>query len=312
MSPSALTQIARVCVDISNEVSDELGFVAMRRLLARFHARLIIQPLLVEGMLASVKSDDKSKGDTAEWAVLIDSETHSIDAEVVDNENSNQPLSTRLRNTIAHELVHSLAFRPSEFGLRLNADSKRKISADELVKEIEQETERFSPLLLLSEQALAQLLTKKQRPISIEEICEFRKRFAISRHVLINRLNLLKALDGHALLSKIPLRNIAVGLAEWSSGGKSVIRKWPLFFNFENGIVPAFLLDALQKDRLPIEAAVSDENFVMCGGANNSVKLVVDAGTKATPRQRRLNCEISAESGSRRNGAQFLFVVHTP
>lgn len=311
MTPSALTEIARVCVDISNEVSDELGFVSIRKLLARFHARLIIQPLLVEGMLASVQSDAKSARDVAEWAVLIDSETYSVDAGAVENENSEQPLSTRLRNTIAHELVHSLAFRPSEFGLRLSADSKRKISADELVKEIEQETERFSPLLLLSEQALAQLLTKKQEPVSIEGICEFRKRFAISRHVLINRLNLLKALDERALLSKIPLRNIAVGLAEWGAGGKSVIRKWPLFFNFENGIVPAFLLDAVQKDHLPIEAVVSDEDFIMCGGANNSVKLVVDAGTKATPRHRRLNCEISAESGGRKNGAQFLFIVHT-
>lgn len=311
MTPSALIQIARVCVDIANEVSDELGFVAMRRLLARFHARLIIQPLLVEGMLASVQSDAKSVSDAAEWAVLIDSETYSVDAAAVENEESARPLATRLRNTIAHELVHSFAFRPSEFGLRLNVDSKRKIGADELVKEIEQETERFSPLLLLSEKALAQLFAKKQEPVSIEEICEFRKRFAISRYVLISRLNLFRDVDDGALLSKRPLRNIAIGLAEWGAGGKSVIRQWPLFYNFDNGIVPAFLFEVMQKDRLPIEAAVSDGNFIMCGGSNTSAKLVVEAGTKATPRQRRLNCEISAESGSRKVGSQFLFIVHT-
>lgn len=309
MSPSALTQIARVCVDISNEVSDELGFVAMRRLLARFHARLIIQPLLVEGMLASVQSDTKSVNDATEWAVLIDSETYAVDADDLENEDSARPLATRLRNTIAHELVHSLAFRPSEFGLRLNVNSRRKIGADELVKEIEQETERFSPLLLLSEKALAQLLAKKQVPISIEETCEFRRRFAISRHVLISRLNLLKTVDDDALLSKIPLRNIAIGLAEWSAGGKAVIRQWPMFYSFDNGIVPAFLLEAIQKDRLPIEAVVSDDNFIMCGGSNSTAKLVLEAGTKATPRHRRLNCEISAESANRKIGSQFLFSV---
>ncbi|MDP1673977.1 MAG: hypothetical protein Q8L65_12820, partial [Burkholderiales bacterium] len=226
------------------------------------------------------------------------------------NEDSARPLPTRLRNTIAHELIHSFAFRLSEFGLRLNVDSKRKMGAEELVKELEQETERFSPLLLLSEKALSQLLTKKQAPVSIEEICAFRTGFAVSRYVLINRLNLLKAIDDDALLSKMPLRNIAIGLAEWGGGGKAVIRKWPLFFNFENGIVPAFLLEAMQKDYLPIEAVVSDGEFIMCGGVINKIELVVDAGTKATPRQRRLNCEISAESGSRKVGTQFLFSVH--
>lgn len=310
MSPSALTQIARVCVDISNEVSDEHGFVSMRKLLARFHARLIIQPLLVEGMLASVQSDYKSMSDAAEWAVLIDSETYPVDMRDIENENLARPLATRLRNTIAHELVHSLAFRSSEFGLRLNVESKRKLGVEELVKEIEKETERFSPLLLLSERALAQLLTNKQGPIAIEEICEFRRKFAISRYVFINRLNLLRAIDENALLSKKTSRNIAIGLAEWCERGKSVIRKWPLYFNYDNGIVPAFLLEAMQKDYLPIEATVSDSDFIMCGGARNSVKLVVDAGTTAAPRERRLNCEISAESGIRKIGSQFLFVVH--
>lgn len=311
MSPSALTQIARVCVDISNEVSDELGFVAIRRLLARFHARLIIQPLLVEGMLASVQSDAKSVSNAAEWAVLIDSETYSVNADALENEDSARPLATRLRNTIAHELVHSFAFRPSEFGLRLNLDSKRKVGADELVKEIERETERFSPLLLLSERALAHQFAKKQEPVSIEEICDFRKRFAVSRYIFIGRLNLLNDVDDGALLSKRSLRNIAIGLAEWTAGGKAIIRQWPMFYNFDNGIVPAFLLEALQKDRLPIEAVVSDENFVMRGGANARVRLDVEAGTKASPRLRRLSCVISAESVSRKIGAQFLFSVQS-
>lgn len=283
----------------------------MRRLLARFHARLISQPLLVEGMLASVQSDAKSVSNAAEWAVLIDSETYSVDADALEKEDSSRPLATRLRNTIAHELVHSFAFRPSEFGLRLNVDSKRKIGADELVKEIEKETERFSPLLLLSEKALARLFAKRQEPVSIEEICEFRERFAVSRYVFINRLNLLGMVDDGALLSKRPLRNIAIGLAEWMAGGKAVIRQWPMFYNFDNRIVPAFLFEAMQKDRLPIEAVVCDDNFVMRGGANPRATLDVEAGTKATPRLRRLNCVISAESVARKTGAQFLFSVHS-
>jgi len=283
----------------------------MRRLLARFHARLIVQPLLVEGMLASVQSDAKPVSDATEWAVLIDSETYSVDADAVEKEDSSRPLATRLRNTIAHELVHSFAFRPSEFGLRLNVDSKRKIGADELVKEIERETERFSPLLLLSDKALTHFFAKGQGSVSIEEICGFRKKFAISRFVFINRLNLLRDVDDGALLSKRPLRNIAIGLAEWMAGGKAVIRQWPLFYNFDNGIVPAFLFEAMQKDRLPIETVVSDDNFIMCGGANHSAELDVEAGTKATPRLRRLNCVISSESVTRKTGAQFLFSVHS-
>src|SRR5207237_1246447 len=95
------------------------------------------------------------------FAVLLDSETFDVDDKVVARETEERPLPVRFRNTVAHELVHSLAFRPEQFGLRLQQDVGSEEKVSEFVKDVERETERFSPLLLWPEKALNDLLEKR-------------------------------------------------------------------------------------------------------------------------------------------------------
>src|ERR1039458_8341842 len=104
LAVTELERIANVCAAIANEVADDSGFVSMRSLLARFQAHLLIQPMLVEGMLASIEQSNGGTNGGGRWAVLIDSETYGVNEQNVESENGHRPLPNRLRNTIAHEL----------------------------------------------------------------------------------------------------------------------------------------------------------------------------------------------------------------
>ena len=134
LSRDELARIADACTAIGNEVADENGFVPIRNLLARFHANLLIRPLLVEGLLASTEHGSENNLDAGRWSVLLDSETYQISELEVKAESQERPLPSRLRNTVAHELVHSLAFRPSEFGIRLRKQTDGKENQNALVR----------------------------------------------------------------------------------------------------------------------------------------------------------------------------------
>src|SRR5947209_2876691 len=117
-----LQSIADACVTISNELGEPSGFIPVRKLLERFDVGWDIRSLLVEGMLVSIPV---KPGARAGLAVLLDSETFdevtlkdlALEAEV-------RPLPARFRATVAHELLHSLAFRPTHFGVRLSENLK--------------------------------------------------------------------------------------------------------------------------------------------------------------------------------------------
>ncbi len=106
-------ELAAICNAVGEACSDEHGFVAVRSLLSRFKAELILRPLLVEAMIASVELHDSS----ARWAVLVDSERYPLDTGAIQRESLGSPLPARFRFTVAHELAHAVAFRPSEFGV---------------------------------------------------------------------------------------------------------------------------------------------------------------------------------------------------
>src|SRR5688500_12181998 len=120
-APAYLRQLAKKCNHISSELSDESGFVGLKRLVARFDAELLVRPLLVEAMLSSTESASTHAGTGRRhrWCVLLDKETYDLKSLALSHESSGAPLPPRLRNTVAHELAHSLAFRATEFGVEL-------------------------------------------------------------------------------------------------------------------------------------------------------------------------------------------------
>jgi hypothetical protein len=308
LAPGEFERFAEVCTLIGNEVADDGGFVPIRKLLAHFHARLFVRPLLVEGMLASIEHRDPGSS-ASQWIVLVDSETYQVSHLDIMNESHGRPLPSRLRNTVAHELVHSLAFRPSEFGIRLQGERNSDKLLHRLVEGIERETERLSPLLLWSDKALANLLSASTRTLSVQELDQTRKTIGISRHVLINRFRLLRSKDPSGFLNRPGLRDIAVGMGEWTGNGTAVLRKWPLFVNFERSIMPTFFVKVSDQDRLPAKSIFPDDRFAMCGGSDNSIEFVTAAGTQHSQEIGKMTVECSIGQSNKRSGSEFLYAV---
>jgi len=300
-----LAGFAKVCTTIANEAADARGFVSVRSLLARFRTKLILRPLLIEGMLASDPSSSNASG-RSNWAVLIDSETFPLHPKEIDEESAEHPLPSRFRNTVAHELVHALAFRSTEFGVRLRTQPKDEDDMRVLVRAIENETERLSPLLLWPEKAIRELVRTKAQAVTIRELARICRTMGISRYVLVSRLRLLRAAE-YGYLDHVALKNIAVGIGEWVGAGKAVLKGWPTFINFERNIVPEPILRLIQMEQLPADAEVADQSFVLCGGSNGSTEMDVPAGVPAVPKAESMKIQFSAEDTSRKPGSTFLF-----
>jgi hypothetical protein len=307
MPPSLLAPLAQTCTRIGNAAADPDGYVAIRRLLDAFQAQLLVRPLLVEGMIAQLPGTGPDSS-AARWAVLIDSDTYKVDPAGLDAEGSLHPLPERLRNTIAHELVHSLAFRPTEFGARFLGDSRSAEGQAAFVEEVERETERLSPLLLWPETAIAKLLGRRAGPLQLADFVYALGRFAISRFVLINRLGMLRVAGGGNLLMHKALRNLAVLRGEWTPSGP-VLRKWPMFVNFDRNLAPEVIHRLASQDRLPASSLFDHAADHIRGGDVDSTVSVVSCGTPSAPRLDTMKIESSAERVARKAGAQFLVVV---
>jgi hypothetical protein len=303
MLPGDLARIAELCTAIGNEVTDESGFVPVRNLLQRFQADLLIRPLLVEGMLASRVTDPNAS--RPRWMVLVNAETYPYSSRDIEEERLTRQLPQRMRNTIAHELVHSLAFRPSEFGLRLKTRTDTKETLREFIKAVEQETEQLSPLLLWSERSVGIFLQGRKEAVSLFDFLSVLEKVGISRYVLVNRLRLLSASE---LLFSAGLRNLAIGLGRWTSS-TAHLRGWPLFANFDDGLVPSFLLKLPGHDVVPASAIFDDDEFALLGGPKSSIAFDTSAGTKAVPDATKFRVEVTVEDGLRKRNEEFLFVV---
>lgn len=305
LPPEVLAQIAQACRSICDSAADENGFVPIRHLLARFQATLISRPLLVEGMIASQRRNGSSDH---RWLVLVDSEKYQFDNRDLEREGPQNALPERLRFTVAHEMAHSLAFRVSEFGIRLpNVNTAQTSRA--LVDAIEKETDRLSSLLLVSQKALQRVFKGRTSPPTADELAQARRAMGISRPVLISRLRSLSSTEAEGIKNGYGLTNLAIGIAEWMEGGAARLRNWPVFANFDRNVLPEFLLKLAHQDRLPAASSFADSSLSLCGGSDNIVHLTSDAGTPNSPRAERLDLTCSVEDSRREPGSSSLYVV---
>lgn len=304
MLPAAiLRQIGAACRTIGNEATDESGFIPVRMLLRRFQATLLFRPLLVEGILATQTSPQGS----ANWLVLIDSETYSVADTQLANESRSSPLPVRLRNTIAHELVHSIAFRPAEFGVQPLLAAHKQFSRREYVRAVEEQTEHLSPLLLWSEKSLKHTLQDYKRTASVQQLNDLRQRIGISRDVLISRLTLLPIDD--LLRRSAALKNLAIGIGESTSTG-IVLRSWPTFLNFDHNVAPSFLWRLRRQDRMPIDAILAAEDKPLSFEHKDSVSFRTKGGPAGVPDAEEMTVMLALEPFTNRGARRFLFVVH--
>ncbi len=216
-----------------------------------------------------------------------------------------------MRNTVAHELAHSLAFHPTEFGVEFPLNFGSRKSKEEFEQVIEKETERLSPLLLLPETLLDRIFSSDKETVSIRDLCAAMRGAGVSRYVFVNRVNLLELVDQKRIRSRSCLLNLAIGMGEWSSDRDATLKVWPLFSNFEGGKVPSFIFQ-LQR-RIPVQAKnlFDDPTFHLCGGNSDTAEIAVPAGTPRNPDSFELPIRFAVEVTPRRRGTEFLFLVES-
>lgn len=310
-----LSLLAEKCIEISDGLADRGGFVAARNLADRFDASIVLRPLLVEGMLASIEPDAQEVCGGRKkhrWAVLLDTETYvDVTQSHIENEDSANPLPARMRNTIAHELVHSFAFRATDFGVRLTKRDDSKESWNDFIKWIEEETEKLSPFLLIPDKYLDSRFSRNKTDVSIKDLQEVMWNMGVSRYVLVNRLKLLRLMDKMDILNRRSLSNLAVGIGAWLSHNEASFKQWPLFLNFERNIVPEFLIRLFQGKQPSLDTVFTDPSFFLCGGNEFVCEMAVRGGTSQTPNSKEMRISCLVENGSRKRGEEFLFIVRS-
>jgi hypothetical protein len=307
LSKTEIEQVERACRAIGNEVGDSRGFVSLDKLLSRFNARLLLRPLLVEGMVAAVEQPRGEARNASQWAVLVDSESYpSISEADIPAETYGRPLHPRFRNTVAHELAHSLAYRPGEFGVQLDIAGRNDLARQEFVDAVERETERLSPMLLWADRAV-HAFASGGPSLTLAELREVTSAFGISRHVLINRLADLRRVDSDIIRTK-RLTNCAIVLGKWSETGALVLRNWPVFAAFERNLLPQFMLKLRREDSMPLSAILSPESLSRLT-TGECATLVSQMATAQSVSPIQMTLSIWMERTNSREGAEGFLLI---
>jgi hypothetical protein len=301
--------MAAKCLAASSRAVDRDGFVPVRNLLEYFQASIELRPLLVEAMLCEKLGETPASPKT-QWHLLIDCEQHPIALNDVSKESNVEPLSDRLRNTIAHELAHTLAFRTTDSGRELILSSKRKpVSLVDDVAEIERCTEELSPLLLVADSSIAQAFRPDVDRLRVDDLTRARAAFGVSRYILVSRLDLLTQFGDPRIALRPSLSNVGIGVGKWGADGIPCLLGTPMYLNFDRAIAPKFFHWARKEKQLDFYSITSDPNFILNGGKSNVTELTTKAGTPKNPEIAKMKVELAVEQRVRKAGETFLVLV---
>ncbi|MEO7414016.1 MAG: ImmA/IrrE family metallo-endopeptidase [Opitutaceae bacterium] len=295
-------RLATLCCDAADKAADGENFVSMKRLVEFFGVELRAQPLLYEGMVA----EPRTKGD--KWVVMVDSHSSGYDVRKYEQESSTNALPPRVRFTIAHELGHVLQLRNEE-ALGPTTRTTKRGAAAKVEKQLERGADSLSPLLLISENGIERLCEDAKSPLGIAQIIQARARWAVSREVIVHRFGLLSKYDPSGFKHRPALRDMALGLGEWSDTPTAArVSAWPrAFCNFAENLVPEFLrVDTTSKENL--STVFRSPAFVLNGGEQIWDEAEVFAGTASNPRAEKVRIRLAVEQ-SRSLKKKFLFVA---
>lgn len=276
MTPADYRAVVKAASAIAERAAGQDGFVTLEKLRHEIGAEVAFRPLLVEGIIAQ----PKERG--MRWMVLIDNETHPYTGDDLEKESSTQPLTVRLRNTLAHELAHTLAFRTEELKIEISG------SRADAIKKIEAETENLSPLLLIPYTTLQNLFREKP---TLRRIVEFKNHHFVSNEVLLRRFDALRHLENHPL--QFTPRNLAVGVGE-KKGTSFILQDWPLFQRF-TPYTPNFIVQLKDKVSPSLTEIFPDPDFIINGGSKFSTSAIIDAGTSQNPTGERIQVTFEME-----------------
>jgi hypothetical protein len=299
---STIREISRFCRDRANEIADDDGFVSVAKLAESLRSQIIARPLLVEAMLASREESTSIEPNSARWIILLNSQKFSVNEWELIREDSNNPLSGRIRNTIAHELVHLLI-------LQREKNHKPSKTTKKMIEALERDVVKLSPLLLVSGKSLNGLFSNEKASLSISDLVHFCKKYGVSRQAFLNRINHLKVLDEGHVLDRSCLQNIAFGLGEWINDGQPRLLRQALFVQFDRNIYPSFLHSLAKNDPPTIRDIFTDERFYLNHGDALMTSAEIDAGTERSQFIEKMRVMLTVERVSKHDEKQFFFLL---
>ena len=84
---------------------------------------------------------------------------------------------------------------------------------------------------------------------------------------------------------------------------------WPLYSNFDRGLIPSVVTAIMQKKRgMPAAEATDDASFWLRGGDSSSAEFD-DSNLPYQPSYPRAKIRFSVERTDRRAGMRFLFLI---
>lgn len=273
----------------------------MHRLADEFRASIKPRPLLVEAAIASEVAAD---GSATRWVVLIDSERFRTSAAEIKRESTGAPLESRLRTTIAHELLHTLTMRKVGDGVLVDLPIRKGENRGAYLKRIERETERWTSLLLIPDSVVTELA--ESSAASLDQLISMRRKQGVSREMLIGRFEILGRSDPR--MHGTPLQNLAVGMIGSADPGNWQFLPRPLFHNFESNRLPWLIQKLLAQKPLSVSDVTTDPALLLNGGEKTEIEFDGHAPTEKLPYMKmRVRLSIERVNTSRKH--PFLFTL---
>lgn len=298
------SEIVKKCISTSQKVASDNGFVCVHKLAEELDAEVIFSPILVEAVIAK-KSDLNNEGPL--WKIVVNEEDLGDEPDMFKKETYENPLSVRLRNTIAHELVHTFQFNVRDDKLVLGKVSDSVSRSDAVLRRIEREAHRLTSFLLLPRFHFHRMIRQLPKYCGVDDLVRIREHFAVSRYIFVQALQNLRMVDDENILYADSLKDVMVGVGFFGDDGVPRFQQWPTFRNFMDNSSPDFVFknDNAKFFLIPgiSEGSMMDSKF------ENGAKIRTYEGSKVVPRYRKVDYILTTEAVSVSPGSRFLFML---
>lgn len=296
------------CIRLANEEASPSGFVPVRRLVERLNAEVAFRSLLVEAMITVNSSPSEG---CADWKILLDIDRFKRDSEIYPVESDDCKMSNRCRNTIAHELLHTFAFKKESNQFIPRLYEWQHQSGTKTVNYLEKEAENLSSLLLIPNESLLDFFQSNRKILDFNRFVDQYRGYGVSREIFINRMKFLR---NHAF-DHLPdcdcLKNVVIGMGQWSPSVEPELKTWPIFSNFEKNFQPQFLLESKRRREGSILIPASGTDFNQNIRDNLSASFEGFIGTEKFPETLHCEFKVNVEDVERRPFNKFLFILNT-
>jgi hypothetical protein len=294
------------CINLANDVASPTGFVPVRKLVERLNAEVIFRSLLVEAMITVNSSPSEG---CADWKILLDIDRFKRDSEIYPVESDDCKMSNRCRNTIAHELLHTFAFKQENNKFVPRLYEWQQQSGTKTVNYLEKEAENLSSVLLIPSESIFEFLNRNRHQLEFIHLLEWYRGYGVSREIFINRIKFLRNHMFDHALGYGCLKNIMIGIGQWSSSGEAQLNTWPVFANFEKNFAPQFLIESKRNRERSMKVTLPPEQFTQSLRDNSCATFSGFIGTEKFPESTRCKFTVEIEEVEKKPLTKFLFLM---